>query len=87
MKQQDVLDLHLTRLFGWLVQTSGRAILVAALAGTVVAVLGATQDSVGMIAAAPGIGLLVGALYLSTASAPWPVEVEESGDSTGDAST
>lgn len=68
MQQNDVLDLHLTRLVGWLVQTVGKALLVGAVVGVLVGLWSAP------LGAAAG-GLVVAA-YLATSKAPMPIEVE-----------
>lgn len=77
MTPSDVLDLHLTRLVGWLVRTIGRAILYAAAVSLVVAGLGAFADSAGLVVIGFALGPLVGAIYLATADAPMPIEVDQ----------
>lgn len=66
----DLLDLHLTRLFGWVVNTLGRALLVGAVCCAVPLAFGA-----GAYAAV--IGFAAFAIYLWTADAPMPIEVGE----------
>ncbi|GAB3776784.1 hypothetical protein GCM10027600_43210 [Nocardioides ginsengisegetis] len=70
MTPLDVLDVHMTRLFGWFVQTLGRALLVGAVCAGVPALLGAGGYSL-------AVGAAGFAIYLMTASAPMPIEVDE----------
>ena len=67
MTPLDVLDVHMTRLAGWLVQTVGRALIVGAVCFVVPFALGA-----GGYAAV--VGLVGFALFLATADAPLPSE-------------
>lgn len=69
MEPNDLLDLHLTRLFGWVVNTVGRALLIGAICFAVPLVFGA-----GPFAVVTGFAGL--AIYLWTVNAPMPVEVD-----------
>lgn len=70
MNPLEVLDVHMSRLAGWLVQTVGRALLVAAVCFAVPFALGAGGYSVAVAVA----GF---ALYLLTADAPLPMETDD----------
>lgn len=77
MKSSDVLDLHLTRLIGWFVQTLGRAFLVGGLVGLVIGGFGAAAGSTGTVFIGMALAPVVSAIYLATANAPMPIEVDE----------
>lgn len=66
----DLTQIHLTRLFGWVVNTVGRALLIGAVCFAVPLVFGA-----GAYAVVVGFAGL--AIYLWTANAPMPLEFDE----------
>lgn len=72
--RDDLLDLHLTHLVGWLVQTLGKAIGYGALVGGGVALLGLLADSGELVPVGAVLGLLVAGISLVSARAPFPVE-------------
>lgn len=77
MQPNDVLDLHLTHLVGWVVQTVGKALLVGAAIGILFGIWGALAESSGLISLGIGLGGLATAVYLASAQAPMPIEVDE----------
>lgn len=70
MEPNDLLDLHLTRLFGWIVNTVGGALLVGAVCFAVPLALGAGPYAV-------VVGFAGLAIYLWTAKAPMPIEPDD----------
>ena len=76
MQSNDVLDLHLTRLVGWLVQTLGKAFLVGAVVALIFGGLAALSGSVGFILIGTALGPIAAAVFLATADAPMPIEVD-----------
>lgn len=71
------LDLHLTHLVGWAVQTFGKAIVYATVIPGLLAIAGAAIDAPVLIAVAIVLVPLIFGGVLWQADAPFPVEPSE----------
>lgn len=77
MKPLDVLDVHLSVLAGWVVQTVGRALALGFLVAGAFGVLAVITGAGELLYLAAIAGGLVPALYLASASPPMPDPLDE----------
>lgn len=77
MEQSEVLDIHMTALFTWLVRTIGQALLWSLVAAGALGIVAAVRGEVGWIWLASFLAPLVFAIGLASAQAPMPVEVND----------